>query len=62
MQKLVKQIYLKELIRVSGFDFESWPYVPNHADAVSLLECLIDYTKPVPYMFWIDPKHKYRNK
>ena len=59
MQKLVKQVYLKMLLKPQR-DLEAWPYLPSTKDAKNLLECLVDRNKAIPSMWWIDPKYGYR--
>lgn len=53
MDDIVKQIYYKMLIKPNP---RAWPYQPITADAISLLECLINVDLDLPKIWWIDPR------
>lgn len=53
MGKLVEQIYLKMLIRPNK---SGGLWFADKKDATNLLECLIDRNKPIPTIWWINPK------
>lgn len=58
MNKIVKQVYLKSLLRIRMPAVFGW-YQADLYDAEKLVECLIDRAKAIPSMVWINSKGIY---